>query len=44
VPSGIVFDDACAEDVAVEAIVVGGDDDSETAVVTGEPVAAGEPV
>ena len=43
-PSGMVFDDDCAEDIAVEARVVGGDDAAETAVAADELVAAGERV
>jgi hypothetical protein len=44
VPSEKVFDDDCAEDMAVAAKVVGGDDDAETAVATDELVVAGERV
>ena len=42
VPSGMVFDDDCAEDVAVEVRVVGEENDVETAVAEDELVAAGE--
>jgi hypothetical protein len=40
----MVCDDDRPEDVAVEAVVVGGDDDAETAVATDELVVAGERV
>jgi hypothetical protein len=40
----MVCDDDCAEDVAVEAGGVGGDNDAETAVAADELVAAGERV
>ena len=41
VPSGMVFDDDYAEGVAVEARVVGGDDDTETVVTEDESVTVG---
>ena len=44
VSSGTVFDDDCAEDVAVEVRVVGEENDVETAVAADELVAAGERV
>jgi hypothetical protein len=40
----MVFDDDYAAGIAVEARVVGGDDDAEIAVAADELVATGEPV